>query len=160
LASAAAFLALQLSPVPMVRGFGLMLVVGIAIAFVVAVTVGSAALSLRRAAASGRSAGAGRLARTRERAGNLSDRAWARVRGAGKRALAVSIAQPGRVLAVALALGVCGWVADTGPALDSEFPKLVPGDLREVRDLKELQSATGVGGELDVVVRAPDMTDP
>jgi uncharacterized protein len=160
LASAAAFLALQLSPVPMVRGFGLMLVVGIAIAFVVSVTVGSAALSLRRAAASGRSAGAGRRARTRERAGNLSDRAWARVRGAGKRALAVSIAQPGRVLAVALALGVCGWVADTGTEVESEFTKLVPGDLREVRDLKELQSATGVGGELDVVVRAPDMTDP
>jgi uncharacterized protein len=160
LASAAAFAALQLSPVPMVRGFGLMLVVGIAIAFVLALSVGSAALSLRRAGTPGAPHGAGPLARARERAGNLSDRAWSRVRAAGKRALAVSIAQPGRVLAVALALGVCGWVADTGTEVESEFTKLVPGDLREVRDLKQLQDATGVGGELDVVVRAPDMTDP
>jgi uncharacterized protein len=161
LASAAAFLALQLSPVPMVRGFGLMLVVGIAIAFVVALTVGSAALSLLRAEAPEPApTGSGRLARARSRAGAFSDRAWGRVRAAGKRALAVSIAQPGRVLAVALALGVCGWIADTGTEVESEFTELVPGDLREVRDLEQLQEATGVGGELDVVVRAPDMTDP
>jgi uncharacterized protein len=43
-ASSAATLVLLLSPVPMVRGFGLLLAVGIAIAFVCALTVGSAAL--------------------------------------------------------------------------------------------------------------------
>ena len=50
LATAAGFLALQLSPTPMVRGFGLLLVVGIAIAFALAFTAGFAALSLRREA--------------------------------------------------------------------------------------------------------------
>ncbi|MGA8364291.1 MAG: MMPL family transporter [Solirubrobacteraceae bacterium] len=43
-ASVAATLVLALSPVPMVRGFGVLLAVGIAIAFVCALTVGSAAL--------------------------------------------------------------------------------------------------------------------
>ncbi len=43
-ASAAATLVLVLSPVPMVRGFGVLLAVGIVIAFVCALTVGSAAL--------------------------------------------------------------------------------------------------------------------
>ncbi len=43
-ASVAATLVLMLSPVPMVRGFGLLLAVGIAIAFVSALTAGSAAL--------------------------------------------------------------------------------------------------------------------
>lgn len=43
-ASVAATLVLVLSPVPMVRGFGVLLAVGIAIAFVCALTVGSAAL--------------------------------------------------------------------------------------------------------------------
>ncbi|HEV3318666.1 MAG TPA: MMPL family transporter [Solirubrobacteraceae bacterium] len=43
-ASVAATLVLTLSPVPMVRGFGVLLAVGIAIAFACALTVGSAAL--------------------------------------------------------------------------------------------------------------------
>jgi hydrophobe/amphiphile efflux-3 (HAE3) family protein len=43
-ASIAATLVLALSPVPMVRGFGVLLAVGIAIAFACALTVGSAAL--------------------------------------------------------------------------------------------------------------------
>jgi uncharacterized protein len=46
LATATGFLVLLLSPVPMVRGFGLLLVVGIAVAFVCALTAGSAALIL------------------------------------------------------------------------------------------------------------------
>jgi hydrophobe/amphiphile efflux-3 (HAE3) family protein len=46
LATAAGFLALLLSPVPMVRGFGLLLIVGIAIALVCALTAGSAAMVL------------------------------------------------------------------------------------------------------------------
>ena len=42
----AGFLVLLLSPVPMVRGFGLLLVIGIALAFVCALTAGFAALTL------------------------------------------------------------------------------------------------------------------
>ena len=41
-----AFVVLLSSPVPMVRGFGLLLVVGVALAFVCALGVGSAALVL------------------------------------------------------------------------------------------------------------------
>ena len=46
-AGGAALLVLVLSPVPTVRGFGLLLVAGIAIAFLCALTVGSAALALQ-----------------------------------------------------------------------------------------------------------------
>jgi uncharacterized protein len=46
LASIGGLLVLMLSPVPMVRGFGLLLVVGIALAFLCALTAGSAALVL------------------------------------------------------------------------------------------------------------------
>ena len=45
LATGAGFLVLLLSPIPMVRGFGGLLVVGIALAFVTALTAGSAALA-------------------------------------------------------------------------------------------------------------------
>lgn len=46
LATATGFLVLLFSPVPMVRGFGVLLVVGIALAFACALTAGSAALAL------------------------------------------------------------------------------------------------------------------
>ncbi len=48
LATAAGFAVLELSPVPMVRGFGLVLVAGIAIALVCTFTVVPAALALSR----------------------------------------------------------------------------------------------------------------
>src|ERR1700679_595325 len=44
-ASAAAMLVLLLSPVPMVRGFGVLLVVGVAIALLCAFSVGAAAIA-------------------------------------------------------------------------------------------------------------------
>ena len=48
LATAAGFLALQLSPTPMVRSFGLLLLIGVGLAFLLALTAGFAALCLRR----------------------------------------------------------------------------------------------------------------
>ena len=64
LATAAGFLVLLLSPIPMVRGFGVLLVVGIATAFAVALTAGLALLSLtggaRRSAVGGRRSGGSR----------------------------------------------------------------------------------------------------
>ncbi|HEV2814132.1 MAG TPA: MMPL family transporter, partial [Solirubrobacteraceae bacterium] len=55
-ATMAGFLVLVLSPVPMVRGFGLLLVVGIVFAFAVALTAGTAALVLGSRARSPRGA--------------------------------------------------------------------------------------------------------
>ena len=172
LATAAGFGVLQLSPTPMVRSFGLLLTAGVAIALLLALTAGFAALGLRRggAAVDGRdpSPRRGRLARrsgaraqaalTRAAAGR--DRAGWALAGFSGRALAVSIANPGRVLGVGLALAACGWVAGTGTETVSDIRQLVPQNLREVRDLNRLQDATGVSGELDVSVTAPDLTDP
>ncbi len=53
LATAAGFLALQLSPIPMVRTFGLLLLIGVGVAFLLTLTAGFAALSLRPAGSAG-----------------------------------------------------------------------------------------------------------
>ena len=68
LATAVGFLVLLLSPVPMVRGFGVLLVAGIAIAFFLALSAGTAALVARGAAA--------RRARVRWRARRAAPRSW------------------------------------------------------------------------------------
>src|SRR3954452_3303659 len=69
LATAGGFLVLVLSPIPMVRGFALLLVLGIAIAFALALTVGLCTLSLLSLERPGRaqSAGPSRLGAARRR---------------------------------------------------------------------------------------------
>jgi hydrophobe/amphiphile efflux-3 (HAE3) family protein len=160
LATGVAFLVLLLSPVPMVRSFGLLLVAGIGIAFALALTAGTAALSLRGRGAPGDSA----LARSVRGAGELLERpgrALARpARRAGGAAVRTALRRPGRVLVVGLALAAVGWAADSRTEVVSDIERLVPQDLRAVQDLQALQEATGVAGEVDVVVEGSDLTQP
>jgi hydrophobe/amphiphile efflux-3 (HAE3) family protein len=152
-ATAAGFLALTLSPVPMVRGFGILLVAGIAIAFLCALLAAPAALVLaerlgppRRASAGGGPA--------------FVSAAGARVRRAGAGALDYATRNPGRVLAIAAAVAAAGWALDTQTRVESDIQKLVPQDLPALRDLDALQRSSGVGGEVDVVIQGADLTRP
>ena len=140
LATAAGFLALQLSPIPMVRGFGWLLILGIAIAFGLALTVGMAALSLRWAAP-------------------VRESKW-RLRLPVDPLLRVARAYPELVLSVAVALAVVGWAAGTQVETVSDIRSLAPQNIKAVEGLNELQETTGVSGELDVSIHAPDFTHP
>ena len=109
LATAAGFAALVLSPIPMVRSFGLLLVLGI-----------GARLRPRgdgRVRGPGaRGVARGPRAAARRPLDRLAPEARVRshapVRSVGKRALAVAIARPGRVPGRRVVLAVCGWVAE------------------------------------------------
>ena len=140
LATAAGFLALQLSPIPMVRGFGWLLIVGIAVAFVLALTVGLGTLSLRRVGP----------APAKKRRRQLSV----------ERLLFLARAYPEMVVSVAVALAVVGWAAGTQVETVSDMRSLAPQNIKAVEGLNELQDTTGVSGELDVRIQAPDFTDP
>ena len=151
---------LLLSPVPMVRGFGALLVVGIGLALACAICAGFAALvrfgrpaparqALPRARARLASVAAHpRVADAREW---LATRAW--------QALGVPLSRPRRVLGIALILAVAGLAADTQSEVISDVRELVPANLQELRDVNALQHETGVSGEIDVTVRARDITD-
>ena len=160
LATGVGFLVLLLSPVPMVRGFGALLVAGIAIAFALALTAGTAALSLRPRD--------GALSRSLRGAGELTDAAARAIgrplarpaRRAGDAAVSGALRRPGRVLALAAVIAVVGWGLDSQTEVVSDIDRLVPQDLAAVQDLKTLQQATGVAGEIDVVVEGRDLTDP
>lgn len=193
-ATAAGFLVLLLSPVPMVRGFGLLIVAGIALAFGLTLTLGVAILALADPAAPARRGRGGRLveaagsalrgarellatasplraARRAGRAGTRTGRLAARGAGArrglgargrtlGLGVFALALRRPGRVLAVGAVLAVLGWGLDTQAGVESDIQRLVPQDLPALTDLRALQDATGVGGEVDVVVRSDKLTDP
>ncbi len=183
LATGTGFLVLLLSPVPMVRGFGLLLVVGIAVAFACALTAGSAALVLAERdggviAASLRGAGelvgsclrgagglVGGLRRRGRRGAFRRGRPVAHGRsgtGAGLagRVATAAVGRPGRVLAVAAVLAVGGWAADTQIPVQSDVTKLVPTSMPALRHLNTLERVTGVSGEIDVTVRAANVATP
>jgi hydrophobe/amphiphile efflux-3 (HAE3) family protein len=176
LATAAGFLALLLSPVPMVRGFGELLIVGIAVALGCALTAGSAAmvLSRRRAPrpdgshpsrpARWRPPSLGVVGASARGAGEILSEASAGVSASvgsfGARALAGAARRPGRVLLVGLLLAVLGWVADTHLPVQSDITKLVPSNMPALRDLRTLERVTGVSGEVDVIVHAGNVATP
>jgi predicted RND superfamily exporter protein len=72
--------------------------------------------------------------------------------------LALLTARPERVLGLALVLAAVGWFADTQTSVQSDVTKLVPSTMPALRDLHALEHVTGVSGEIDVTVRAPDVT--
>ena len=146
----------------MVRGFGLLLVVGIAIAYCLALTVGFAALSLRREGVDVKRSGARGLPPDE---GGLRARfsfsaPLIRRHPREERFLSLALSQPKRVLGVGIALALVGWALGTQIGSVSDVRALAPQGLRQVRDLNELQDDTGVSGELDVKIEAPDLTDP
>jgi hydrophobe/amphiphile efflux-3 (HAE3) family protein len=162
LATAVGFLVLQLSPVPMVRGFGALLVAGIVFALLLAFSAGTAAMAL-----SVRRRRDGVLARSLRGAGELADtarsalaRPAARLGRLGAAVLRAALRRPGRVLAIGLALAAFGWALDSQTEVVSDVERLVPQDLTAVSDLQQLQRSTGVAGEVDVVVEGADLTDP
>ena len=163
IATAVGFLVLLLSPVPMVRGFGILLVLGIGLALACAIGAGFAAL-VRLGGAAGRSAPTA-APRTRERLAAVrrhprveSGREWLANRS--WRTLGLALSRPNRVLAVGLVVAVAGLALDTQSEVVSDVRELVPQDLQALEDVDVLQEETGVSGEIDVTVRADDITDP
>jgi uncharacterized protein len=164
-ASAGAMLVLVLSPVPMVRGFGVLLVVGVLVAFLCALTAGAAVLSL-----TGRGCGGDGSARVRGLMGVRLAAAWrgarellrenALTRLISRAALEGAVRRPQRVLLVGLALAALGWGLDTQTKVETDITKLVPQNLSSLEGLNALERTTGVGGEIDLMVSAKHLNRP
>ncbi|HEY3191677.1 MAG TPA: MMPL family transporter [Solirubrobacterales bacterium] len=151
-ATIAGFAVFALSPSPLVRSFGLLLVMGVALAFAVAITGGLAALGL---SAWRGSPPEERLAPEREPGGLRS-----RLGSIGAGAIAMAIASPRRVLAAGLLLAICGWVASAGTGVETDIRDLAPPNLGALKDLNELEKETGISGDVNVTIKAPDPTNP
>jgi hydrophobe/amphiphile efflux-3 (HAE3) family protein len=189
LASIGGLLVVMLSPVPMVRGFGLLLVLGVALAFLCALTAGSAGLVLAARAARSRTGDSirapaaahagqhGSSSRAREllAAGPRAVARWLGPAWQGAReiltdnslnrfvthlALDRAVRNPGRVLGVGLALAALGWGLDTQTQVQTDISKLAPQSLSSLHNLTALERATGVGGAIDLMVSSSSLTKP
>ena len=166
-ASAAAMLVLMLSPVPMVRGFGVLLAGGVVIALLCALSVGAAAIALSGERSRTAGSGDGR------RAGGAAVALRAAWRGAGELlrenpltrlvarvALVGSVRRPGRVLCLGLALAALGWGLDTQTSVQTDITKLVPQNRASLQNLNTLERVSGVGGEVDLMLTGKNLTTP
>jgi hydrophobe/amphiphile efflux-3 (HAE3) family protein len=162
LATAAGFLALQLSPTPMVRSFGLLLLIGVVAAFLLCLLAGFAALGLRDRLLARVAPGEAPRTKTSPAGASPGDRtrapelvAWAR-----DWTIWLALEHPLRVIGVGLAFAVIGWGVGTQVETTSDIRSLAPQNLAAIKELNELQDTTGVSGELDVSVEADDLTSP
>ncbi|MFL5900707.1 MAG: efflux RND transporter permease subunit [Solirubrobacterales bacterium] len=167
LATAAGFLALQLSPVPMIRGFGWLLIVGIAVGFGLALSAGFAALGLwSRAGGGGAPPLAGFFAASRGVFAKGTGRRTGRRAHPGhpllrpERLAAFALSNSRRVLGVGAVLAVIGWGLGTQIGTATDIRDLAPQGAGAIQDLNRVQDVTGVSGQLEVSVEAPDFTDP
>jgi predicted RND superfamily exporter protein len=146
----------------MVRGFGLLLVLGVALAFICALTAGSAATVL-----------AAHRPRTAHRSNPIQARlrpAWQGAREiltdnpatkmVSRLALSHAVRHPGRVLGIGLVLAALGWGLDTQTQVQTDIAKLAPQNLSSLRNLSALERASGIGGEIDLMVSSPSLTKP
>jgi hypothetical protein len=186
-ASACAMLVLELSPVPTVRSFATLLVVGLALALLCAVTVGSAVIVLFGTRASGRGGVAASPAKR-----VWGERLAKRVRGEGfaKRVPGVEAVRsawrgaeelvqnnaltrlvsrvaldgarrwPQRALGVGVLLAAIGFGLAGQVAVQTDVTKLVPQDMTSLRNLKTLEKLSGVGGEIDLMLSGKNLGKP
>ena len=183
-ASSAAILVLLLSPVPMVRGFSVLLVVGLGLALLCTLSAGAAALALSGARAESDRLETGRGETDRGGTGARARLAGARAslaagsvgsswrgarqllrenpltRGLSRVALGSAVRHPRRVLWIGLALALAGWALDTQTSVQTDITKLVPQNLGSLQALHTLERTSGVGGEIDLLVSGKDLAKP
>ena len=166
LACAGAMVGLLLSSVPLVRGFGVLLIAGIAIAFTCALTAGSAAIVLRAGHRAGPRPPGGA-------AGRVAAAIASSWRGARELVLAIPLPRllsraalggatrrPWAVLGVGAVLAIAGWALASQAHVETDITKLVPQNLASLQGLNALERETGVGGQIDMLLQGDDLTKP
>ncbi|MDE3070807.1 MAG: MMPL family transporter, partial [Acidobacteriota bacterium] len=109
----------------------------------------------------------------RRRAGRLAESLGASWRGAralvaesrpprvlSRLALDGALRRPRAVLAAAVGLALCGWGLAGESPVQTDITKLVPQNLSSLESLRALERATGIGGQVDLLLSGRDLTTP
>ncbi|WDT93354.1 MMPL family transporter [Thermoleophilum album] len=158
-ATVAGFFVLLLSPLPVVRTFGALLIVGTVAALAVACAALPRALVPRSEPERDRAGGdtpPTRRSSARTRRSGLV----ARARDVPWRLFDTALARPQRVLRLATAVAGVGLVLGLFVPVSTDLARLLPRNLASVEAALAVQRASGLAGQLDVLVHAPDVTDP
>jgi len=147
LATIIGFIALYISAVPMIRDFGLVLATGVLICFLLALFLLHSTMYL----------GDKRTPMDRLRKASLA------ASGRMERILAwvarVALKNPVPILLIALAVGVTGAVLDSQLPTNSDYEQLMPQDIAELQQSRQLREILGYSGQLRFMVETEDITN-
>jgi hydrophobe/amphiphile efflux-3 (HAE3) family protein len=151
LAAVAGFLALRLSPVPMIRDFGLMLAIGAAVLFAASLVL-PATLLYRREARAAR--------RPRASATDVRQPPRSRIAGAVRFLTTVARGSVVLVVVVTIAVAGAGLFIDRGTNVQSDPEGFIPQNSPVLTDLHRIRDVAGSSQELGFLVSAADVTRP
>ncbi|TAK63734.1 MAG: RND family transporter [Dehalococcoidia bacterium] len=145
LCTAAGFVALLLSAVPMVRDFGIQLAVGVVLLYGLALFLLSSLLF-----------------RTEHRVFNhgTGDEGSPRLDRVLRWAARTAISHPAPILLVALTAAGTGLYFDGRIKLETDIERLMPQNSPALRDLRSVRAVVGGTSEVDVLVEGDDLSNP
>jgi hydrophobe/amphiphile efflux-3 (HAE3) family protein len=163
-ATLAGFVVLLASPTPLVRGFALVLFVGVALAVLASFTIGLVLHARgpgRRRRGPRRGAPGGRRAAERRTSGAPAVATGGLGSGRVVRTLvAFAHARPWPVLVAGAALALVGVGLGSTEPVETDIQRLVPADLPAMRDVRALEAASGQSGEVRVLIQGADLATP
>jgi len=142
------FLTLLMSGVPMVRDFGLVLVLGIFLSYLIALFLLNSILARRD-----RKASLDDLKTESREASHREERAM----GSIARHL---VGHPIPVLIVAVAVFLAGAILDHRLDVVTEWERLMPQDITALQEVREVRKVVGYSGELRFIVEGEDLLQP
>jgi len=146
LATAIGFGTLYVSSVPMIRDFGIILVVGVVLCYLIALFLLYSVVFLgdKRVAVA-------KLGQVSTMAGNRIERMLSKIAG-------YTLKYPLAICLIALVLGVGGGIVDHWLPVNTDFTKLIPQNMTALRNTQNLNSLLGIGGQIKFMVEADDVT--
>jgi hydrophobe/amphiphile efflux-3 (HAE3) family protein len=150
--TAAGFLSLLTSSVPMIRDFGLVCLIGLFMCYLSALFVGVTTLyEVERKSNSG----------SRRAAKAATEDSGGRAIGSVlEKSAEFCIGRWQAVLAIALLLSLAGTYADFQVPVETDFKTYVPQDLPPLVEFRHMDNIFGGTDEINLVVQADDVTDP
>jgi len=142
------FITLYISEVPMVRDFGMVLAIGIFFCFVLAIFLLHSIMYL-----GDRRIPVAKLGKASVAASGRIDRVLSWI-------ARTAIKNPLPIILIALVVGIAGGVLDQRLPTNSDFEQLMPQDITELQQLRQLREILGYGGELRFMVEADNVTEP
>ncbi len=148
LATVIGFMALFISDMPMVRDFGMVLLIGVTFSYIIALFLLFSIVYLND-----RKLPLAKLGQVAEKAAGRAERALAWL---GRAALK----KPLPILLVALLLGIAGGVFDQMLPTNTNIEELAQQDMPELEEVRQLREILGYNGEFRFMAEAEDVTDP
>jgi hypothetical protein len=141
------FVALFISPIPMIQDFGKISLVGVILCYLASIFVLVPLLYM--------------LDRRAEKKGGNVDR-HEEDTGFGNvlSTISVSAAKQPLIILLAVVLTIGGLYADELVGVQTDTEKFVPQDMKPLQDFDKLKSITGGSDQLNIIIKADDVTDP